>query len=317
MSGIKILTLTAILLINACSPVQSSGQNKLKGRISVSGAFALYPMAVKWAEEFRKIYPDVKIDISAGGAGKGITDVLNNMVDIGMASRDIYPEELKRGALPVAVTKDAVVAVVSGSNPLISEVLSKGLTRDACINIWILGKYKTWNQVFDTKLKAPIHVYTRSDACGAAEVWAKFLGENQEDLLGSGVFGDPGLALAVKKDAIGIGYNNIGYVYDFNTGRQVPGISVVPIDLNNNGKIDLDEDFYGSENQLIEAIAKGKYPSPPARDLFFVLNRKPDSNVVREFIKWVLTDGQKFVNKTGYIQLPREKIEGEIEKIGL
>jgi phosphate transport system substrate-binding protein len=315
MARYKILTVISILFINVLSTCQSLGQNKLDGRISLSGAFALYPMAVKWAEEFRKINPDVKIDISAGGAGKGITDVLNSMVDIGMVSRDIYPEELKRGAIPIAVTKDAVVAVVSGMNPFINLITSKGLTREACINIWISGKYKSWNHIFETKLNTPIHVYTRSDACGAAEIWAKFLGENQEDLLGSAVFGDPGLALAVKKDAIGIGFNNMGYVYDFNNGKQVPGIRVVPIDLNNNGKIDLDEDFYGSEDKLIDAITKGKYPSPPARDLFFVLNKKPGSKVIREFIKWVLTDGQTFVNKTGYIQLPKEKIEGELKKI--
>ena len=72
-------------------------------------------MAVKWSEEFRKINPDVRIDISAGGAGKGIADVLGGMVEIGMVSREIYPEELNKGAFPIAVTKDAVVAVVSES----------------------------------------------------------------------------------------------------------------------------------------------------------------------------------------------------------
>ena len=44
-------------------------RHELKGEIQLSGAFALYPMAVKWAEEFRKIHPKVRIDISAGGAG--------------------------------------------------------------------------------------------------------------------------------------------------------------------------------------------------------------------------------------------------------
>ncbi|HEX3009128.1 MAG TPA: substrate-binding domain-containing protein, partial [Bacteroidales bacterium] len=55
----------------------------LKGRITISGAFALYPMAVKWAEEFRKLNPQVKIDISAGGAGKGMTDAISKVADIG------------------------------------------------------------------------------------------------------------------------------------------------------------------------------------------------------------------------------------------
>lgn len=314
MSKILISSVLVVLLIGVISREKSAAQNKLQGRISLSGAFALYPMAVKWAEEFKKINPGVKIDISAGGAGKGMTDVLNNMVDIGMVSRDIYPEEIKKGALGLAVTKDAVVPVASALNPALNEILSAGLKLNAAKDIWISGNCKTWNQAFNSKLKAPIHVYTRSDACGAAEVWAKYLGEKQEDLLGSAVFGDPGLALAVKKDALGIGFNNIGYVYDLNTKKQVAGIRVVPIDLNNNGKIDPDEDFYDSMDKLIDAIAKDKYPSPPARDLFFVLNKKP-SGVIREFIKWVLSDGQKYVNETGYIKLSKEKIEGELKKI--
>jgi phosphate transport system substrate-binding protein len=306
----KLAMLSLILtLCTGLSFGQPSPKSKLEGRISLSGAFALYPMAVKWAEEFKKLNPGVKIDISAGGAGKGITDVLNNMVDLGMVSRDINPEEVKNGAFEFAVTKDAVVAVVSEQNPDLKTILAVGLTPNSGDDIWITGKSKTWSAAFGSKLKAPMHVYTRSDACGAAEVWAKYFGKKQEDLLGSGVFGDPGLALAVKKDRIGIGYNNVGYAYDFNTKKQIPGIRVVPIDLNKNGKIDPDEDFYGSMNDLIDAIALGKYPSPPARDLYFVTHGKPKNQVVIAFLKWVLADGQKFVNKIGYINLSKEIID--------
>jgi phosphate transport system substrate-binding protein len=295
---------------------EASCQERLSGQLSISGAFALYPMTVKWSEEFRKIHPDVRIDISAGGAGKGISDALNGMVEIGMVSREIYPEELKNGAFPIAVTKDAVVAVVSELNPALSEILSKGLKKDAGNNIWITGRYTTWAQAFNTNTKSPIHVYTRSDACGAAEMWAKFYGKKQEDLLGVGVFGDPGLAQAVKKDPLGIGYNNIGYAYDASTKQQVKGLKVIPVDLNNNGIIDPEENFYNSMNDLIAAIASGRYPSPPARELYFVIKGNPKNNkILTEFIKWVLSDGQKFVHEAGYITLTNEKIENERKKL--
>ena len=286
-----------------------------KGTITLSGAWAIYPMAVRWAEEFRKIYPDVRIDLSAGGAGKGITDALNNMVDLGMVSREIYPVEIKKGAWPIAVTKDAVVPVINASNPSLDILLSKGLKKDAGNNIWITGMYKTWAQAFGTKGTTPIHVYTRSDACGAAEVWAKYFNKKQEDLLGSGVYGDPGLALAVKKDPLGIGYNNIGYAYDSKTKKQLAGIRVLPIDINNDGRITPDENFYDSMDDLITAIANGKYPSPPARELYFVTNGKPQKELVIKFLSWVLTDGQKYVNESGYIKLSKEKVTGELKRI--
>lgn len=311
-----IVLLITVLLLNTVSTQKVSSQDNLKGQISISGAFALYPMTVKWAEEFRKIHPDVRIDISAGGAGKGISDVLSNMVEIGMVSREIYAEELQKGAFPIAVTKDAVVAVVSELNPAITDIMANGLKKDIGNNIWITGKTTTWAQAFGSKITSPIHIYTRSDACGAAEMWAKYYGKKQEDLLGVGVFGDPGLAQAVKKDPLGIGYNNIGYAYDATTKLPVKGLKVVPLDLNNNGKIDADENFYNNMNDLIAAIASGKYPSPPARELYFVVKGSPKNNkVLTEFIKWVLNDGQKYVYDAGYIALPKEKIETEKKKL--
>jgi phosphate transport system substrate-binding protein len=311
--ALSVLVLFALRLI--CSETVYC-QGKLSGQISISGAFALYPMTVKWAEEFRKINPDVRIDISAGGAGKGIADALAGMVEIGMVSREIYPEELKKGAFPVAVTKDAVVAVMSEQNPATGEIVAKGMKKDAGNNIWITGKFTSWGQAFNIKSSSPIHIYTRSDACGAAEMWAKYFGKKQEDLLGVGVFGDPGLAQAVKRDPLGIGFNNIGYAYDAKTKQQVKGLRVVPIDLNSNGKIDDDENFYNSMNDLIAAISSGKYPSPPARELFFVCKGNPKNNkVLNEFIKWVLSDGQKFVHEAGYIALPNDKILSEIKKL--
>jgi phosphate transport system substrate-binding protein len=312
---IKNFLLQTVILSAVFAP-NSFGQAKKSGQISISGAFALYPMVIRWAEEYKKINPDVRFDISAGGAGKGISDVLNGMVEIGMVSREIYPEELKKGAFPISVTKDAVVAVVSELNPSLNEIKTKGLKIDVGNDIWITGRYTTWSQAFGTKSASPIHIYTRSDACGAAEMWAKLFGKKQEDLLGVGVFGDPGLAQAVKNDPLGIGFNNIGYAYDAVTRKQIKGICVVPLDLNNNGKIDSDENFYDSMNDLIAAITSGKFPSPPARELYFVTKGNPKANkALMDFIKWVLTDGQKFVNEAGYISLPREKIETEIKKL--
>ncbi|MGB8952201.1 MAG: substrate-binding domain-containing protein [Candidatus Aminicenantales bacterium] len=287
----------------------------LEGNISMSGAWALYPMALKWAEEFQKVNPRVKIDIQAGGAGKGIADVLGGMVDIGNVSRDIHSQEVQRGAFAIAVTKDGVVATVSAKNPFLKEILNKGLTREQFIDIWIENKPTAWGKVLGTKDKAAIHVYTRSDACGAAETWAAFLGKRQEDLGGVGVYGDPGLADAVRRDPLGIGYNNINYAYDTKTLKPVKGLGIVPIDLDGSGQIEPGENFYATRDAITEAIAENHYPSPPARDLYFVTKGKPATRAVKVFIEWVLTEGQKYVPETGYIPLSRKKLEEGLNRI--
>jgi phosphate transport system substrate-binding protein len=316
MKKVHVVFILAFLLAEIVPVDTSFCQVQNKKEISISGAFALYPMVIRWAEEYKKLNPDVRFDISAGGAGKGIADALSGMVDIGMVSREIYPEEIKKGAYPVAVTKDAVVAVVNEKNPAIKEILATGLKKDAGLNLWITGKFTTWSQAFGASLKSPVHVYTRSDACGAAEMWAKYFGKKQEDIQGVGVYGDPGLAQAVRKDPLGIGFNNIGYAYDASSKTQIKGLKVVPLDLNNNGKVDPDENFYDAMPDLINAIAAGKYPSPPARELYFVVKGDPRNNkVLTTFIRWVLSDGQKFVFEAGYINLPEKRIAEELKKV--
>jgi len=296
----------------------AEAKKDLQGTIAISGAWALYPMVVKWKEEFQKIYPLVKIDVSAGGAGKGMADALSRAADIGMVSREVSPEEAKKGAWWVSVTKDAVVPTVNEKNPVLKELLTQGVTQKNFKGIWITGELKNWEHVvqpINKQLKAEVHVYTRSDACGAAETWATFLGKNQEDLLGIGVYGDPGLAEAVQKDILGIGFNNINYAYDATTKLPIKGINVVPIDINGNSHLDGEENFYSTSDDMVKAIATGKYPSPPARNLHFVSQGIPERNEVREFISWVLTDGQRFVNEAGYINLTKEKLQEELKKL--
>ena len=284
-------------------------RKELKGEIQLSGAFALYPMVVKWAEEFRRIHPKVRIDISAGGAGKGITDALAKVVDLGMVSRDIYPQELEKGAFPIAVVKDAVVPTVNAANPLIAEILAKGLKQEAAKKMWVHNTARTWGDVLGTGSTIPVHIYTRSDACGAAETFAAGLGVKQEDLEGTAVFGDPGVTSVVQRDKIGIGFNNIAYAYDINTKKPYR-----PLDLNGNGKIDPEEDFYSTSTELNAAIADGRYPTPPARNLFLVSNGVPEKPEVLAFLEFILTDGQEYAPEVGYIGLSTELLEKELLK---
>lgn len=290
-------------------------RRELSGEIQLSGAFALYPMVVRWAEEFRKMHPKVRIDISAGGAGKGITDALAKVVDLGMVSREIYPQEMAKGAYPIGVVKDAVVVTVNSNNPLIHQILSVGITRETAQKLWIEATIKTWGDVLKTSSKIPVHIYTRSDACGAAETFAAWLGAKQEDLEGTAVFGDPGLTSVVQRDKVGIGFNNIAYAYDINSKKPYRHISVIPLDLNGNGVIDSDEKFYDTSAELNAAIAAGKYPSPPARELYLVASGKPMKPEVQAFIEFILTDGQQYAGEVGYVRLSDEELERELSKI--
>ena len=320
----KILTLFAAaavlaapILVSSCGSKSKASANgdELEGRISLSGAFALYPLAVKWAEEFKKLHPNVSIEVDGGGAGKGMTDVLAEQVVFGMVSREVSDKEIEKGAVGFPVAKDAVVPTINAKNPALQAILAKGLTKEVAKKIWVDGSVKTWGEVLGTDDATPIHIYTRSDACGAAETFAKWFDSKQEELTGTAVFGDPGLAEAIQKDIYGIGFNNIGYAYNNDTHKLNDGLEIFPVDANEDGTITDDEKFYDVKESVTKAIAEGKYPSPPARDLYLVTKGVPTDPVVKAFLQYVLTDGQKKNDPVGYIKISQDKLDKALKTL--
>ena len=294
---------------------QTPPAEPLSGTISVSGAFALYPMMTVWAEEFTMLHPDVYFDVQGGGAGKGMTDTIAGAVDIGMISRSIKPEEEAQDIFWVSVTKDAVFPIISAENPFVEDIIAKGISQEVFAKIYISGDIKTWGEVIGkSEVTDEIHVYTRSDACGAGEMWAKFSGgKAQDELKGIGINGEPAMVDTVVKDPLGIGYGNLNSVFDLGTGAIVAGAVVPPVDINGNGQADAEE-VYAVKEDAFNAVANGTYPSPPARFENLATKGKP-SGLTLAFIEWILTDGQQYLEQAGYVPLTPEQQAESLAKL--
>jgi phosphate transport system substrate-binding protein len=87
----------------------------------------------------------------------------------------------------------------------------------------------------------------------------------------------------------------------------------VPIDIDENGRAD-PEEVYDTKEQALNAVASGRYPAPPARDLNLVTKGKPNG-LPMTFMRWVLTDGQAYVSEVGYIPLAQEQLDAELKKL--
>lgn len=296
-----------------------------KNTIKIEGAFALTPMMEKWTSEYKKIHPEINIDINANGAGAGMANALNKLCDIGMVSREIHQSEIDRGAFWVSVVKDAVVATINTNNPVINTILSAGVTQQQFKDIFITGNIKTWGQLIgDESITQNIVVYIRSDSCGAAETWAQYLGDYKQNDLGakveldriSAVNGDNTLAATIQREQYGIGFNNIAFVYTktLEDGSMVPadGFLPIPIDLNENGILDEDELVYANRSSIVAAINNNVYPSPPARPLYLVTS-KNFTGIVKDFVHWILVEGQQYVLETGYVPLSDSVITTQVQ----
>jgi phosphate transport system substrate-binding protein len=296
----------------AASPTPADARPS--GSIAINGAFALYPLAQVWGDEYGK-KTGTKFDIQATGAGAGMTGVLSGAIDIGLLSREVLPAETSKGAVIFPAAIDTVLFTVNVQNPVLSVIQKKGLTCTQLQKIFTSGDKLTWGGLVGTDDKTPINVYTRADSSGAADQVAKYLGTvGQDSLKGVGVQGDAGLATAVTKDPSGIGYNNPAFAFDPSTGAVVDGLALIPLDLNGNGTIDPDEAIYDSKDSVNKAIVAKKYPSPPTRVLYLVTKGQP-TGTIKDFILWTLTDGQQFVESAGFVKVDSELIQKAIDSL--
>jgi phosphate transport system substrate-binding protein len=285
------------------------------GSLSFSGGFALTVLVQKWSEEYVKTHADEKFDIQAGGAGKGITDVLAGATSVGLVTRALKKEEIAQGAVGYAVALDAVVVTINAANPVLAQIQANGLTKDQLNRVFIKAEKLTWGGLLGTSDTTPINVYTRSDAAGAADQLALYLGAKaQADIKGTAVNGDPGLAQAVAQDPSGIGFNSITFAYDPTTGKPAQGLAIVPLDLDGNGKLDPSESFYATATDINTAVGNGKYPNPPVRVLLLV-TKGPATGDAKDFITWGLTDGQAFIETAGFVKLPADQLQASLDSI--
>jgi phosphate transport system substrate-binding protein len=287
--------------------------------IRISGAWALYPMMLVWSDEYMKIAP-VQIEVSGGGAGKGMTDALSSQVDIGMVSRPIKQEELDQGAFYIAVTKDTVLGVIHENNPVYNDILEKGLSQEDLRKIF-MRETTQWGDLFGKELEDDsIVVYGRSDSSGAASVWADYLGKYTEaDLQNhsdSNVSGDQAIAAGVQSDKNAISFTNLNYIFNATTGGYIENLRPIPIDLNDNDLLDDSENFYSDKNSFLKNVAAGVYPAPPTREEYLVGNGMFKGPVL-DFINWILADGQNILEENGYIKLTDDERNREVTVLSI
>lgn len=290
--------------------------------IRISGGVGPLPMVQVWAEKYEE-ETGIVIDIAGGGTGVGISDLTGDQVDVAMMGREPFDDEVDQGVYEVAILRDTVVGTINKDNPVRDEIEEQGLSRSDLEDIFT-DEVDTWDEVVDTDVEGEeIIVYGRSDASAAYKKWGAFLGEGDEEYTQSelndasdGNFdGDQQVAEAVDGEENAIAMNNVNYIWDFETGELDSDVRPVPIDLDGDGTLGEDEDFYDDRSTFLDAVDEGEYPSPPARDMFLATINEFEGEAY-DFVEWVLSDEQQdMVRENGYVPISEEKLEAQRQRL--
>jgi phosphate transport system substrate-binding protein len=283
----------------------------VSGNIISVGSDTLANLMTLWAEEFKRLYPNVSVQIQAAGSSTAPPALTEGTSNFGPMSRrmtqgEIAAFENKHGYKPteIGVAIDSLAVYVHKDNPIVGMTISQvdaifSATRkcgyDQDITNWgQLGLSSHWES-------RPIQLYGRNSVSGT-------YGYFKENALCKGDFKDtvneqPGSASVVQgvtKSINGLGYSGVGY--------KTSGVRAVPLAKKPGG-------------EFVEASAEnaisGSYPL--SRLLYIYVNKHPNrplSPLETEFLNMVMSKtGQMVVVKDGYIPLPASVAAKQFSKV--
>ncbi len=292
---LPLLAVAAALAAAACGGGGGSQAAKpAKTVIQNKGSDTMVNVAQVWAEEYRKVAPDVEVEVSGGGSGVGLAALLKGAVDIANASRDIKPSEIEQaekntGKKPVGfnVGFDALAVYVHKDNPL-SEITLEQLTE-----IYAEGAKTTrWSEI---GVKIPgvsddtIVRVSRQSSSGTYEFFREHALGNRDFRMGSrDLNGSKEVVELVGGTLTAIGYSGMGYA---TTAVKMLKVTSKP----------------GSPAVAPTVAAVHDKTYPLARSLHVYTLGEPQG-AVKQYIDWILSDaGQKVVEDSGYVPVPPDQ----------
>lgn len=283
----------------------------VSGSLSSVGSDTMNNMMTLWAEAFRKMYPNVKVQVEGKGSSTAPAALIAATSQFGPMSRQMRateidqfearfgykPTELKTAydALAVYVNKDNPIAKITLAQ--VEAVFSKSRKRGHREDV------KTWGQLGLTGdwANRPVSLYGRNSASGTYGFFKEHTLKNGD--YKNTVKEQPGSASVVQgvtEDRYGIGYSGIGY--------RTSGVKAVPLAETDKGPF--------SDGSYAD-VQSGTYPL--WRFLYLYVNKtpgKPLDPLVLEFLRLIYSkEGQEVVVKDGYMPLSAAQARAELAKL--
>ena len=311
--------------------------------IQINGAGATFPAPIysRWFSEYNKLHPDIRINYQPLGSGAGIRQVTERTVFFGATDGPMTNEQLLAAQGKILHLPTVLGAVVPVYNvPGLSQELK--FSGPVLANIF-LGKITKWNDPAITALNPGVNlpgsdivVAHRSDGSGTTYIWVDYLSKVSPEFkktvgVGTAVKWPVGVA-AAKNDGVAaivsqtpgaLGYVELIYAIQTKTAYgQVQ---------NMNGK------FVKASIDSVTAAAAAAAKSMPADYRVSITNAPGDAvypissftwlllyqdpkdkaqgKAMVDFMKWALTDGQKFAGDMGYARIPQNVVDMEMKTL--
>ncbi|MDR0575582.1 MAG: hypothetical protein LBG96_16445 [Tannerella sp.] len=305
----KVKTASLIILIAIVSSANAQTINATDSpvrqeTVSIKGVRFVDALLEKWITEYSKTHPDVSLSI----AGKDTHEHSIEIIPSGIRDDDALPE----AATAISFGKYAVLPIAGKDNLLPDELKKKKLNEKRIKELFFEKDLLAEDGEPNKKEKYDATVYSSNSSYSVSHSFAGHFGYEASSLKGKKIVGDDlYLNNAVKKDAKGVSFNNLNYIFNIESRQLNDGITLLPLDVKKEyaealNVQNLDETIALLENKSIDLI--------PVEELTFVLPGKVNPATL-QFLEWALSEGQNYINPFGFLRLDTKTIAQQQKKI--
>ncbi len=269
------------------------------GVVQIYSSSEVVELTSHWITDFKKSNPGAKIVVHE------ITDESQLQEDrIWLTSATVENEPNWK----MIIGHDIVVPVFNVKNPLFVKLNERGLTSEDFAKI--LSENANWSTLLGEGNVASISAYVADNSQVISRL-SGFAKVAPEVVKTKKVVSVSELLAAVQNNVFAVGFCKLTDVLGSDENAFIDQIAVLPIDRNENGRIDGFENIFSDPKELTRGAWIGKYPRELCGDIYAFAAARPENETVRQFLTWVLNDGQESLYTMGFSNLSsREKASG-------
>ena len=312
MKKLTILLSGLLMIVQFGIPGKGSAQGQTSVPLKVLSTPELYDLSSKWCEEYSKANPDKPV--------KAVS-IDNPKVALKMISEGTmafvpgnFTGIVNLEARTIVVGRDVIVPIINSQNPFIEELSGKGVTQAAIAEILKSESTKTWGSILNSRDVNKAEIYIARDEA-VKSVLSEYIKTDVASIKATELKDSREVIARVQKNPFAIGFSKMINVVDFNNQSIAENIRLLPIDRNGNGTIDFSERIYDNLNNFSRAVWIGKYPKTLFTNIYSVFSGKSENVAEAAFLKWVITDGQRYLYDNGYSNLLLSERVASIDKI--
>lgn len=277
---------------------------KAQNTISIKSEKLVSPLLSKWVSEYKNNNSDLHIEEATKN---------KNNPDIEIITTN-KPDSVLQGKEVFYIVQYALLPIVSKDYAYIDNLEKEKFNKKKLKEIFFERDLLSDEDNKPSKLAERFIVYSGNKKESGATVFASHFGYATNDLRGKRIAGDDIFLLnAIQKDTKGVSFNSLSYLYDLSSRQLKNDIKLLPLDIKKEHRATLES---ATIDDVLTLIENEDIDLIPIQRIGLVVNKVANANhEVKDFIKWVLTEGQKYNHDYGFLRINKDVLLAQVQQL--